>query len=354
MESSKDFFDTWRKSQEKTIENLVEMTAKMQQAFWSSAPSEGGTPDVGDFYNRSSAWITELLKAMGGTDNAQMKIIRDTLSQTFNSSNAYFKLYDIWLPLWKAIQDKTSDPDSFKNFADPGKYKEMLDKVFDFQPDTISEIFSQTPKSFEAFGGTAQEFMKPWADAAEKNFTNFPQFMAGHPEVVMGTFHNMFNAFDSTIGRIFHAPTVGKDREKIELLLRSFDDLSIYLAKSTEFQHTIYVTGQTAIEKVLAAIADKISAGEEINGFNEFFDLWIKVHEKTFYQLFQTEDFSKLQGELLDASLNVRKHIFALMELYLSDFPIVLRSEMDDLYRTVYELNKKVKKMEKQLMEVRG
>lgn len=354
MESSKDFFDTWRKSQEAAIENIVEMTAKMQQAFTRPAASGGTTADGGDFYNPYAAWMTELLKVMGGTGNVHMKTIHDALSKAFNSSNAYFKIYDLWLPLWKSYRDKTFDPDLFMNIADQGKYKDVLDKIFDFQPETLSKIFSQTMESFEAFGGTAQEFMKPWATAAEMNFANSPQFMAGDPEKVMSTFCNLFNAFDSSFGKIFHAPNVGKDREKIEILLKGFDALSTYLAKSTVFQHTMYITGQTAMEKVLAAIADKINAGEKISDFSEFFDLWINVHEKTFFQLFQTEKFSQLQGELLNASVNVRKHIFTLMELHLTDSPIALRSEMDDLYRTVYELNKKVKKMEKQLMEVRG
>jgi len=39
------------------------------------------------------------------------------------------------------------------------------------------------------------------------------------------------------------------------------------------------------------------------------------------------------------------------MELYLYDFPIALRSEMDDLYKTVYDLKKKVKSLEKQIVE---
>ena len=61
-----------------------------------------------------------------------------------------------------------------------------------------------------------------------------------------------------------------------------------------------------------------------------------------------------MQGEVLEASLNVRKHFFKLMELYLYDFPIALRSEMDDLYKTVYEMKKKVKSLEKQLGEVKA
>jgi class III poly(R)-hydroxyalkanoic acid synthase PhaE subunit len=230
----------------------------------------------------------------------------------------------------------------------------MLDRTFGFDPDAVSEATERAKKFLETFAGSAQQFMKPWAAATEKSSKAFPRLVEGHPESLMKIFHDMFEAFDSTIGRVFHVPAVGKDREKIELLLRGFDDLSVYLAKNIEYQNMMYTTGLAAFEKVVASTAEKIKAGEEITKFDDFFDLWLKVNEKTYYALFQTEDFSKMQGELLEASLNVRKHFFKLMELYLYDFPIALRSEMDDLYKTVYELKKKVKHLEKQLGEVKA
>lgn len=76
------------------------------------------------------------------------------------------------------------------------------------------------------------------------------------------------------------------------------------------------------------------------------------MSEKTYFDLFQSEEFSKMQGELLETALNVRQHNFKLMELQLYDYPIALRSEMDDLYKTIYELKKKVKSLEKQFGEV--
>jgi hypothetical protein len=113
----------------------------------------------------------------------------------------------------------------------------------------------------------------------------------------------------------------------------------------------MYVAGIRAYEKVIATVADKVSKGDEFKKFDEFFDLWLDVSEKAYYALFQTQDFSKKQGELLEAQLNVRQHFFKFMELYLYDFPIALRSEMDDLYKTVYDLKKKVKSLEKQIVE---
>jgi hypothetical protein len=85
---------------------------------------------------------------------------------------------------------------------------------------------------------------------------------------------------------------------------------------------------------MIAAVADKVSQGEEFKDFSEFFNLWITVNEKAYSALFKTRDYAKMQGEVLEASLNVRKHFFKLAELHLYDLPIALRSEMDDLYKT--------------------
>lgn len=351
MERMKDYFDTWLKSQEQVFGNLTEMTNKFQQALQGLGGNVGEMPGFGGFQDLYTSWTTSVLHALQGTGSADINLLRETISKTLTGSNAYLKLYEVWLPLIKAIRERAASPDSYKDLTDPAKYKEMLDRVFGFDSTSAGRIIEEVSKLIETLAGSSQGFMKPWLDASRKGYKDFPDMMEGHPESFMKIFHTLFSAFDSTAGRVFHVPAVGKDREKIELLLRSFDDLSVYLARKTEYEHMMYVTGIRAFEKVIATVADKISKGEEFKKFDEFFDLWMDVCEKAYYALFQTEDFSKKQGELFEASMNVRQRFFKLMELYLYDFPIALRSEMDDLYKTVYDLKKKVKSLEKQIVE---
>ncbi len=351
MESTKNYFDAWLKSQEQVFGNLNEMTKKFQQALQGLGGNAGGMPGFAGFEDVYASWTTSVLNALQGTGSADINLLRETISKTLTGSNAYLKLYEIWLPLLKAIQEKAASPDSYKDLTDPAKYKEMLDRIFGFDPTSASRITEQVSRLLETLAGSSQGFTKPWMDASGKTLKSLPGLMEGHPEEVMKIFHTLFSAFDSTIGRAFHVPAVGKDREKIELLLRSLDDLSVYLARKTEYEHMMYVTGIRAYEKVIATVAGKVSKGEELKKYDEFFNLWLDVSEKAYYALFQAEDFSKKQGELLEASVNVRQHFFKLMELYLYDFPIALRSEMDDLYKTIYDLKKKVKSLEKQIVE---
>lgn len=361
MSGTQEYFNAWLKAQQDAFASVGEMARKFQQGFpglgggGGAMPGFGAAmPAFGGFQDVYATWERSVAESLRGGSPCDANFIRETLLKSLSSSNAYMKLYELWLPLFKAMQQKGASQESFKDLVDPAKYKEVMDRVFGFNPEAATQLAEQVRTLLESFAHSSQGFLKPWLEASGKSFRSIPQIMEGHPEPFMKIFHTMFSAFDSTVGRVFHVPAVGKDREKVELLLRSLDDLSVYLAKNTEFEHAMYVTGLAAYETMIAAVAEKVSTGGEFKDFGEFFNLWITVNEKAYSALFRTNDYAKMQGEVLEASLNVRKHFFKLTELYLYDLPIALRSEMDDLYKTVYELKKKVKVLEKQLVEVRA
>jgi hypothetical protein len=354
MSDTQDYFNSWLKAQQEAFASVGEMTRRFQQNFSGLGGNGGALPGFGGFQDVYTSWQKSVNDALRGCGAPDANFISETLLKSLSSSNAYMKLYELWLPLLKAIQQKGAHRDSFKDLADPAKYKELLDSVFGFNPDAASQLAEQAKALLESWTHSSEGFVKPWTEASEKSLGALPRIMEGHPEAFMKVFHTMFGAFDKTVGRVFHVPAVGKDREKVELLLRSLDDLSVYLAKNTEFEHAMYVTGLAAFEQMIAAVAEKVSEGTEFKDFSEFFNLWITVNEKAYSAFFKTRDYAKMQGEVLEASLNVRRHFFKLAELHLYDLPIALRSEMDDLYKTVYDLKRKVKGLEKQLGEVRG
>jgi class III poly(R)-hydroxyalkanoic acid synthase PhaE subunit len=331
MEKAYDFFDTWFKSQEKSLSSWMETSKKMQQSLYGV-----GVPG-------------------GERVKETMSAITETATKLFSSSNVYVKLSEIWLTLLKAIQERAGNVDFSEDLFDPAKYKDVMDSIFGMRsPETMIGLYDQALKLLQTCSTSTRGFADPWTEAIQKNMKLMPQFVEGRPEAFVHIFHNMFSAFDGTFGKAFHIPAVGKDRGKITLHLGVLDDLAVHMAKNIEYQHMLYVTGMTAMEKIIETLASKIKSGEEIKRFDDFFDLWIDINERAYLELFHTEEFSKLQGELLEATLTVRKHLFKLMELYLYDFPIALRSEMDDLYKTIYDLKKKVKGLEKNMKTSKG
>ncbi|MFM8330959.1 MAG: poly(R)-hydroxyalkanoic acid synthase subunit PhaE [Candidatus Methylumidiphilus sp.] len=301
MDNATNYFETWQKAQQNLYNGFLE-SAKQAQAFWGQQyPPATGADGIQNLY---ATWSKALLNSLSGNSPDNTTLLRDSFTKMLGGSNAYTKAYDLWLPLLKAAQERAINPQAYAEYLDPARAKALIDQVFGFDQEAIKLAMEQGQKLLELYTGASQQFGKPWSDAAKTGWNAFPQFAEGRPESFIKVYHALFNAFDNTLGKAFHAPPVGKDREKIELLLRGFDDLSVYAAKTTEYQHLMYTTGLGAIEKVVEKLAEKIKSGEEIKQFDEFFDIWIDVSEQAYFKLFQTEDFSRLQGVLLMAKIS--------------------------------------------------
>jgi hypothetical protein len=175
-----------------------------------------------------------------------------------------------------------------------------------------------------------------------------------HPEALILQMQAAYALFENTTGKIFSTPAVGKDREKMELMSRCAKAMSTFAANNIEYQQMMQVTGQEAMQAVVKTLAEKIEAGEKFEKFDEFFALWIDVNEKTFNKLFQTQAFSEKRNAMTEAGFNARKLYNELVENQLADFPIARRSEMDEVYKLVYDLRKQVKSMETQIQELQN
>jgi poly[(R)-3-hydroxyalkanoate] polymerase subunit PhaE len=346
MDKASEFYNNWLKSQETIVGNWTEMMRQYGQSIMGIAGPNTEAAGMPDFSRLYRTWLGAMTSAFPKSE--ALETLRETASKLFDSSNVYVKLHEVWGPLFQAIRERVLDVNAYKDLVDPAKYKDILDRIFRFSPDGINEFLSQSMKFTEAMGST-REFMQIWSEASQKSMKAFPQFLEGHPESIMSVFHNMFAAFDKTFGRIFHIPPVGKDREKVDLFLKSSDEITVYMTKSIQYQYMMYTSGQKAMDKVIEMITTKLKEGAEFKSFDEVIDLWLQVSEKQYLELFHTDEFSKLQGELLDSSLNVRSRLFRLQELYLYDTAIPVRSEMDDLYKTIYEMKKRLNEVEKKV-----
>lgn len=310
-----------------------------------------GGPDILEVYEN---WSKSMIDSISRAGSSGIETVKDVLLNMSTSSNIYTKLYEIWLALYTAVQKRASNAEVCLLLPSPGVYKEVLDRVFVFtEPEKGLMLYDELVKAVTAVNASAAGFMEPWKKAWEENFKSMPQFVRGHPEAVLNILHNLFSAFDSTVGRVFHVPAVGKDREKIELALRGLDDVTVYMEKTIHYQHMLYGTGMSAFEKVVRTVAQKIAAGEEFKSFDDFLNVWVDVNEKEFLALFKTVEFAGAQSEMMEAALNVKRNFNKQMELYLYDLPVALRSETKDLYKTVHDLKRRVRQMEKELEKYR-
>ncbi len=353
MEQAQSLFESWAKTQRDMIDAWSETAEKVQRSLAGIMNIEkSGNGALLNPLTMYASWLNTMTAASDEMAKRDADVVRDIFSKLLNNTGMYLKFYELWMPVIQSLSQKMIDPDNWQDHMDPDKLREMIDEVINKKaPELTQEFYDQSSKYIETWGSSAEKFVKPWAEACQKNIQTLPKLASGDVESdvgsMMGMFHNLFKAFFGTFGEIFKFPPVGKDREKVELLLTSLDKYAVYMAKNMEYQHLIFIPSKKAMEKISEKMVQMIKDGEEVKSFDDFLDLWININEKSYLELFHTDEFSRVQGELLQASLDVRTNLHKLMELVLADFPIALRSEMDDAYKTIYELKRTVRKIER-------
>jgi len=261
-------------------------------------------------------------------------------------------LYEFWLPLVSAMKDKAVDPANYAKLLDPDKVKEFFNTLFNFQP----EVISQLQKQSTLYSDLYQQFGKAWSDAAQSGAANLLQSdpaAAMSPEALFRQMQSAYAMLDSAAGKIINIPALGKDREAMELLSKCAKSMSAFVSRHLEYQQMMQDTGSDAMQATVKAISKKVKAGEKFESFDDFFALWIDTSEKIFNKLFRSKTFSQKRNAMTDAGFNTRKLYNQIVENQLADLPIARRSEMDEVYKIVYDLRKKVKALEDQLQDAR-
>ena len=94
----------------------------------------------------------------------------------------------------------------------------------------------------------------------------------------------------------------------------------------------------------LARMADQ---GKLPESSKDYYRMWIKVLEGHYMTLFKSPGYTHTLGKTLDAMsafMVARKEI---LEDALQALPVPTQKEMDELYREIYLLKKRVKELEK-------
>ena len=77
-----------------------------------------------------------------------------------------------------------------------------------------------------------------------------------------------------------------------------------------------------------------------------YYQMWIRTLEGHFMTLFQSNEYTETMGKTLDAMnqfLSARQEV---MEDMLQSVPVVTYKDMDELYKEIYQLKRRIRELE--------
>jgi len=282
--------------------------------------------------------------------NFESGTIQDTYRNMVNTAEGFSRFSEMMAPVWKAIKENNYTADMLKKFTDPAQYKEMMDKYFGFMPEStrqymqnMTEMMSSAAKQMGQTGVNGFQQMRGMMN-------NMQGFNASE---AFANMLNSYNTFNSMMNNAFAPLTKMITPNQYTKAMSEWNDISnrmaIYNIKNAELQYMIYTQGTKVMDKLADNIAEKIENGVEINSMMALYQEWLNISDKTFVALFESEEYSKLMAEVSALQLTIRKDVEKQMEKSMTGIPVATRSEMDEIYKTIYDLKKQVRQLEKML-----
>jgi polyhydroxyalkanoate synthase subunit PhaE len=255
----------------------------------------------------------------------------------------------------KAIQNQDFSMDTWKNIYNADNYKKMTEQMFGsfFNNASLKEVYENSTKQVHHFFTNQNNLGKEYYAQLQNMQANFPEMFSGNAEKMKELYSQVNNVFGKTFEPLLKLANPGKEKENVEATIALMDKVAEYSIKQSELQSHLYKTMQASMEALAKDTQEKyknMQAGSyTMPTANELYNEWIKQNEKLFSELFATDEFSKVKGEALNLTMDVKKHFEKQFENVFEQYPVVFKSEMEEVYKTMHDLKKTVKELQTKL-----
>ncbi|MFI5221431.1 MAG: poly(R)-hydroxyalkanoic acid synthase subunit PhaE [Bacteroidia bacterium] len=341
--SPMEFFNQWLNSQMDSVKSLFENSNGFFQSQGMTEDTKKNYENLVNMFNNWSQSTNNIYSEM--VKNFENGTTKGTFTGMFNNTEMFMKAMELWMPMMKSIGDKSFTPELFNKLFNAALYKEMMDKMFNLQPDFMKNM-----------SGEAKANMQKWADMNKEMYEKMNQMFSSNMPDANALFGKMFanyteiynnlNKASSPLMKLMPEGTMKENMVKMNDISNAFN---IFNMKSTQMQYMMYGTGMKSMEEVAKHVFDKIQKGEEVKDFTEIYNHWLHVNDRNFVKLFESDDYSKMQADLNSFGMKLKKDLDMQMEKALANIPLVNKTEMNELYQTINELKKRINVLEKQI-----
>lgn len=313
METTENVFDAWMKNSSKMMNDWKKMADQ-----WTGTQGNMWQHMNNPFNNQFNPF----------TDNTS----REAFFNMLRSTEVYTRLFDLWQPVFSQMQQNSGNfsPEALWKMVDPANFRSFVDKLFGIdQTAMMNSFMNQFQRSTQFFNTMGQ--MNP-------GMSNW--------------YADVFKSAQAGFAPYFSQTNTGS-RPSSASLWEDIENWGKYVSKMNEMQAMLYKASMSAWEKVLQAVSERSSAGAPLNNFDEFYSEWSSINEKEYLDLFNTEEYAALQGELLELQVKLSRSCEKQMETFLQPFPVVLRSQLEEVYKMNHELRTRVNDLESMIEDLK-
>jgi hypothetical protein len=351
MNNGMDFFTNYMNKQNEMSKQWMDMSKNMMPNMNNNFDMKNMNMDsMTNVFNSWKSTMTDSYnEMMKNFNNGETK---NNFADMFNNSEMYMKTFQFFMPMMKSLNDKTFTPEMFKSMFNTEAYKDMMDKMFNMNPDMMKNFMDNTMMA------SMKDNMYKMMDNSKTNYDNMKNNMGNmfnsNPimDGMMNNYNQMHAQMQTSMAPLTKLFGSNSSMASMETMKELVDMMTEYNTKNNQMQYMMYTTGMKAMDDMSENMYAKVRNGEDVKEFADVYKNWLNTNDKHFVKLFETPEYSKLMSEVSALQLNLKGKIEKQMEKSLEKLPIINRSEMDELYKTIQELKKRINTLEKEKSSV--
>ncbi len=158
-------------------------------------------------------------------------------------------------------------------------------------------------------------------------------------------FRGWMEIYQREIQPILKAPPLGLHRFYQERMFQTLDKYNLHQAALADFMRLFFLPVEKSL-RVMEKELERLSGeGKLSENFKDYYHMWVKVLEGHYMNLFKSPDYLESMARMLstmgDYKMAQRKMLADILQV----LPIPTNEDMDELYKEVYMLKKKVKQL---------
>ncbi len=234
--------------------------------------------------------------------------------------------------LWHMLYSIMWDPNVFNATAKGGN--SLPEVAMKLAQSSWDSVFSLQKQVFERAGSISKQ-------TGSYSFEDIDQ--------------NLFKAwaeiYDKELSKFFNVPQLGLARFYQERLARMLDKYNIAQTHTAEFLRVLYMPIEKATQTMQEKL-DELTADDKLPGSaDEYYKMWIKILEGHYMRLFQSEEYvqtiKKSMNSVQEFDKARQEAIYDLLKM----FPVPTNKDMDELYKDLHTLKKRVRELERKEKE---
>jgi len=305
-----------------------------------------------DWFTNPSEYWTKLMSSYSPFNLSDFMNIptRNIFEKMLNSNELYNEMYKQWEKFnTDILKPNTADYEKNVHELIDQFNKLFTERFIPLLPEDLQGLMTNTQSYFNNYIQALENFIGPWAHAYQNIADIYMATALKDPMELPNALTQWKNAYDETFGVLIKSPVVGNARELLEQNNRTLDSMIDMLVTLSEFLTSSLSVTYKHSEEAIKNYFESIENGEDPKTFKEFYDMWSNYVEKAIEKYFYTDEFSKLIAKTVDSSMVFKIEYDKLVEKALQDFPIVTKSEVDNVYKNVHDLRREVRALKKEV-----